>query len=126
MANVTAIAARGRRSSMDAESKALALGYAVLERDEKLRVLALAGKNLAKSAQGVSFDYREILQMANERLLVINELQGRLAGMMLQVLDGAVTRETDLALVGELCQTAANAGIEDEMQWALSNAMEEM
>ena len=111
---------------MDAESKALAPGYAVLERDEKLRVLASAGKNLANSARGVSFDYREILQMANERLLVISELQGRLAGMMLEVLEGKASRESDVKFVAELCRMAADAGIEDEMQWALSNAMEEM
>jgi hypothetical protein len=119
-------AADVRGGIMDAEVKALALGYAALGRDEKLRVLASAGKNLANSARGVSFDYREILQMANEKLLVISELQGRLAGMMTQLLDGEVTRETDLALVGELCETAAKAEIADEMQWALSNAMEEM
>jgi len=111
---------------MDAETKALALGYAVLGKDEKLRVLASAGKNLANSAKGVSFDYREILQMANEKLLVINELQGRLAGMMLQVLDGEAGRESDMTFVAELCKLAADVGIEDEMQWALSNAMEEM
>jgi hypothetical protein len=111
---------------MDAETKALALGFAALDRDEKLRVLASAGKNLANSARGVSFDYREILQMANEKLLVINELQGRLAGMMLKVLEGKASREQDMAFVAELCKLAADAGIEDEMQWALSNAMEEM
>jgi hypothetical protein len=111
---------------MDAETKALALGYAALSKDEKLRVLASAGKNLANSARGVSFDYREILQMANEKLLVISELQGRLAGMMLQLLDTDAPREISTAFVAELCKTAADAGIEDEMQWALSNAMEEM
>ena len=111
---------------MDAEMKALALGYASLDRDEKLRVLASAGKNLANSARGVSFDYREILQMANEKLLVIAELQGRLARMMLEVLEGKMSRESDTAFVAELCQMAADAGIDDEMQWALSNAMEEM
>jgi hypothetical protein len=111
---------------MDAETKALALGYAALSKDEKLRVLASAGKNLANSARGVSFDYREILQMANEKLLVINELQGRLAGMMLEVLEGKTSRESDQGFVAQLFKMAADAGIDDEMQWALSNAMEEM
>lgn len=111
---------------MDAEARALALGYAALSRDGKLRVLASAGKNLANSAQGVSFDYREILQMANERLLVISELQGRLAGMMLQIVEDDRSRETDAAFVASLIQSAAAAGIDDEMMWALSHAIEEM
>jgi 4-aminobutyrate aminotransferase-like enzyme len=111
---------------MDAETKALALGYAALSRDEKLRVLASAGKNLANSAKGVSFDYREILQMANEKLLVISDLQGRLAGMMLQLVEDDRAREADTAFVAALIKTAAEAGIDDEMMWALSHAMEEM
>lgn len=111
---------------MDAETKALALGYAALNRNGKLRVLASAGKNLANSARGVSFDYREMLQMANEKLLVLNELQGRLAGMMLQLVEDDSSREVDTSFVAGLCKTAAEAEIEDEMMWALSQAMEEM
>ncbi len=111
---------------MDAEAKALAFGYAALDREGKLRVLAAAGKNLANSARGVSFDYRELLQMANEKLLVLNELQGRLAGMMLQLVEDAGSRETDSVFVAALLKTAADAGIDDEMMWALSHAMEEM
>jgi hypothetical protein len=111
---------------MDAETRAIALGYAALDRDGKLRVLASAGKNLAKSAKGVSFDYREILQLANEKVLVISELQGRLAGMMLGLIDGSASPESDLSLVAGLCETAAKAEIADEMMWALSQAMEEM
>ncbi len=111
---------------MDAEGKALAVAYAALPRDEKLRVLASAGKNLANSAKGVSFDYRELLTLANEKLLVISELQGRMAGMMLQLLESDSARGADASFVAELCQAAAAAEIEDEMRWALSNAMEEM
>ena len=111
---------------MDAEVKALALGYAALDHDDKLRVLASAGKNLANSAKGVSFDYREILQMANEKLLVISELQGQLAGMMLQLIEDDPARERDGAFIEGLIAAAAGAGIDDEMMWALSHAMEEM
>src|ERR1051326_8732021 len=110
---------------MDAETRALALGYAALDRDGKLRVLTAAGKNLANSAKGVSFDYREILQLANEKLLVISELQGRLAGMMLGLVEGSASG-SDADFIAGLCDTAANAEIGDEMMWALSNAMEEM
>lgn len=111
---------------MDAETKALMLGYAALSRDDKLRVLASAGRNLANSAKGVSFDYREILQMANEKLLVISELQGQLAGMMLQLVEDDSSREHDGAFIEGMIATAAGAGIDDEMMWALSHAMEEM
>lgn len=110
---------------MDAETKALAFGYASLDRDGKLRVLASAGRNLANSARGVSFDYREILQLANEKLLVISELQGRLASMMLGLVEGSASGG-DADFVAGLCETAAKAEIADEMMWALSNAMEEM
>ena len=110
---------------MDAETRALALGYAALDRDGKLRVLAGAGKNLANSAKGVSFDYREILQLANEKLLVINELQGRLAGMMLDLVGGSASGG-DIEFIAGLCETAAKAEIADEMMWALSQAMENL
>ena len=111
---------------MDAEARALTMAYSTLGRDEKLRVLASAGKNLANSAKGVSFDYREMLQMANERLLAISELQGRLAGMMLQLVDDDRSREPDAAFMAGLFQRASEVEIDDEMLWALSNAMEEM
>lgn len=111
---------------MDAETKAIALGYASLNRDGKLRVLASAGRNLANSAKGVSFDYREMLQMANERLLAISDLQGRLAGMMLQLVEDDSAREPDAAFLSRLFQRASEVGIDDEMLWALSHAMEEM
>lgn len=111
---------------MNTEIKALALGYAALDRDEKLRVLAQAGKNLANSAQGVSFDYREMLQMANERLLAISELQGRLAGMMLHLVDDDRARESDTGFIAALFERASEVEIADEMVWALSHAMEEM
>ena len=111
---------------MDNEAKALALGYAALANDDKLRVLALAGRNLGHSAKGVSFDYREILILANEKLLAISELQSRLAGMMLHLLDADPSRELDQVFIAGLCEAAAKVGIEDELLWALSKAMEEM
>lgn len=111
---------------MDSEAKALALGYAALSKDDKLRVLASAGRNLGNSAKGVSFDYREILLLANEKLLFITELQSRLAGMMLQLLDADPARELDQVFIAGLCEMAGKAGIEDELLWALSKAMEEM
>ncbi len=111
---------------MDAEARALAVGYAALGKDDKLRMLAAAGKNLGNSAKGVSFDYREILLLANERLLAISELQSRLAGMMLQLLDADPERELDQVFIAGLCDTAEKYGIEDELVWALSKAMEEM
>ena len=111
---------------MDSESKSLALGYAALGNDDKLRVLASAGRNLGNSAKGVSFDYREILILANEKLLAISELQSRLAGMMLQLLESDPERELDQVFIAGLCETAGKYGIEDELMWALSKAMEEM
>ncbi len=111
---------------MDPETKAIAFGYASLDRDDKLRVLAIAAKHLVNSAQGVSFDYREILQLANEKLLVIHELQGRLASMMLGLVEGRSPAGGDVAFIAGLCETAAKAELADEMMWALSQAMEEM
>ena len=111
---------------MDSEAKALALGYAVLASDDKLRVLASAGRNLGNSAKGVSFDYREILILANEKLLIIGQLQSRLAGMMLQLLDADPERDLDQVFIAGLCDTADKYGIADELLWALSKAMEEM
>jgi hypothetical protein len=46
--------------------------------------------------------------------------------MMLQLVEDDASREADTAFVAELIQTAAAAGIDDEMMWALSHAMEEM
>jgi len=111
---------------MDSESKALALGYSSLAHDDKLRVLASASRNLGNSAQGISFDFREILLLANEKLLAISELQSRLAGMMLRLLDADPERELDQVFIAGLCETAGKYGIEDELMWALSKAMEEM